>query len=168
MSKGRKGPETAQGLVGDAMKNIAGEAAAAAAAREREAERLEMRARRMRVAAGILLPACLALTVLNLSGFGPSAAGASQLSSADVSISALLLLSDAVEELEFSREESGRYPQEPGFFGPDGPGGEDEPFSYELLGADRYLLSVTLADETFSFDSREDPDTAFREVRDVP
>ncbi len=168
MSRQRQVPDTVRDLVGDAMSKIAGEVAAETAAREREAELLEVRARRLRIAAVMLVPACLALTALNLSGFrwfGDTQA--QRLSPAESREVALLLLSDAVEELELAHRQDGSYPSVPGFIGPDGPDGEDEPFSYELVGPHRYLLSVTVGDETFRFDSREDPDLVFREVKDA-
>jgi hypothetical protein len=166
MSKKPQGPDTLEGLVGETMSGIAGEVAEHTAAEQREAERRARRAARERLAALILVPLALVLTVLNMAGFGWFRPGVPLPSSAaEARTAATQLLSDAVDELAFHFEENGSYPGLPDFIGPDGPGGEDEPFTYELMGSDRYELSVTVQGETVSFDSREDPDVVFREVR---
>lgn len=166
MSKRPQDPDTLEGLVGEAMSGIAGEVAEQTLAEQREAARRARRAAREQLAALIFVPLCLVLTVLNMAGFGwfrPSVPPPS--SAAEARAAATQLLNDAVDELAFHFEENGSYPRIPDFIGPDGPDGEDEPFTYELMGSDRYELSVTVQGETVSFDSREDPDIAFREVR---
>lgn len=167
MSKKRPKPETLEGLVGEAMGDIAGEAAEKAARDRKDAASRARRERRSRIAATVLVPLCIILTVLNLSGFLLPSREPPLLSTEDARLAGLELLSDAVDELEFYFEENGRYPAEPGFFGPDGPGGEDEPFGYELRGSDGYVVSVTVSGLTTSFDSRDDPAVVFREVRDA-
>lgn len=166
MSKKPQGPDTFKSLVGETMSGIAGEVAERTAAERREARRRARRAARERLTALVLLPVCLLLTALNMAGVGrfrpwvPSSSSA-----AEARAAATLLLSDAVDELELYFEENGRYATVPGFVGPDGPDGEDEPFTYALRGTDRYVLTVTVRGETVSFDSREDPNVAFGEVR---
>jgi len=166
MSKKPDANDTVAGLVDQTMTGIASEVAKMTAAEKREAARRERRATNTRRAVMILLPLCVVLTALNLAGFRWFGGGAGQLSPEEARAAATQLLSDAVDELDFFYEENGAYPRVPGFIGPDGPNGEDEPFTYELMGSNRYVLSAAVQGETVSFDSRADADVVFREVRD--
>jgi len=154
-------------LVGESMSDIAEERARASADGRRDAERRAARAARRRMVAMVLVPACLLLTALNLSGLDwtGTAAAPATLTEEEARAAAMQLLSDAAEELQVYRQENGSYPQVPGFIGPDGPEGEDEPFHYELLGPRRYVVSVTVEGATVSFDSRDNAQEVFREVR---
>jgi hypothetical protein len=167
MSEKRSKPETLEGLVGEAIGGIADEAAQKAAREREEAEARERKDRRNRIVAAVLLPVCIVLTALNLFGLLAPSPEPPARTAGDTRLAQLELLSDAVDEIDFYHRENGRYPTDPGFFGPDGPDGEDEPFAYELMGSDRYVVSVTVDGLTMSFDSREDADAVFREVRDA-
>lgn len=156
-----------KGLVDGAMEEIARESTQEADFHEQEAERRQKRARRKRLAAAILLPLLVLLTALNLSGYGlftldaPTARSPSEVQ--DIS---LQLLSDAVDELEVLYAETGRYPARPALLGPEGAeDADDQPFSYELLGPNRYILSVSVDGQTLTFDSRDDPDVVFAGMR---
>jgi hypothetical protein len=146
-------------LVGETMSSIAEEAKRRNADEQQEIQRQARRAARRRIAAGTAVLACVLLTALNLAGFDwlGGEAGLPQ-TSAEARETATMLLRDAIEELQQAHERDGRYPATPGFIGPDGSDGEDEPFGYELIGNTGYVLSVTVGDVTVSHDSRREQD----------
>ena len=161
----RRDSESLEDLVGAAMQGVADEAAQCAERSRRDAAQRDRRHRRNRVAAAILLPLSVALTVLNLSGVLRLAFDLPSRPASETRLAQLRLLSDAVEDLELFYQQTGRYPERPAFIGPDGPGAEDEPFSYQRSGLDRYVLSVTVDGLVMTFDSTANPDVVFAEVR---
>ena len=149
------------------MQGIARETTQKADLDEQEAERRERKARRERLAAAILLPLFVLLTALNLSGYGLLSLDApTAWSPSDVQDISRQLLSDAVDEFEVLYAEAGRYPARPALLGPEGAeDADDQPFSYELLAPDHYVLSVSVDGQTLTFDSHDDPDVVFADVR---
>ena len=165
MSKKPRGSEDLNSLVGQAMDGIVDEAAQVLDAGREEIARQERRERRNAVLAITLIPLALILTALNVGGYGIMswAAGPPALSAAETQLAATEILSDAVDELQWAWEEEGRYPARPGFLPPDAE--DDEPFTYELMASDHYVLTVTIDGFAATFNSHDDADEVFREVR---
>ena len=69
----------------------------------------------------------------------------------------------AVDEIEAFQEEFGRLPDSLEELGaPD-----EGTWTYELLGPDRYRLTLTDGEFSVSYDSRDDPDVFFADVREI-
>lgn len=166
MSTKRRPADDAQSLVSEAMQGIVAEAATKSARGEADALEKARRDRRKRVFAAVLLPTALVLTLLNLGGFLTIEHEIAPPPPAVVLDNALLVLSDAVDELEDFHAANGHYPERPGFVGPsDGDDDAPMPFSYQLIGQARYTVTLTIDGHTMTYDSLKDADTFFADVR---
>jgi hypothetical protein len=112
------------------------------------------------VAAGLVFT-CLTLTALNLSGFAPLYPGVPRVSDEDRLAQLRRTLNYAVRAIETYREAHGVWPRSVDDLGAP----TDVLWTYEPTEGGRYRISVADGNFVAGYDSLEDADEAFRELR---
>ena len=161
MRDDKRSPNRAGDLASEAMEAIAREGELLEEISQEEVERRKAAQRRRLILLAVLLPVLVVLTALNLLGYGPFRVPVEEPSTVDLLHEMRAGASYAVDEIVAFQEEFGRLPETLEELG-----APDEGFwTYELLAADHYRLTLTDGDFSVSYDSRDDPDIFFADVR---
>lgn len=163
MSDKKKSPDRAADLASEAMHDIAREGELLQEMAQEGGERRESAHRWRKILLAILLPPLVILTVLNLLGYGPFSVPVKEPSSLNLLQQMRAGASYAVDEIEAFQEEHGRLPDNLEELGSPDEGA----WTYERLGPDRYRITVIDGDFSVLYDSNNDPDVFFADVRET-
>ncbi len=161
MSEEKGSSDRAADLASEAMQEIAREGELAQA-QDGGKRRKAVRRRRV-ILFAILLPALVMLTALNLLGYGPFHVVVEGPSSLDLLRQMRAGVSYAIDEIGAFEEEFGRLPETLEELGsPD-----EGTWTYERLGPDRYRITVSDGQFSTRYNSTDDPDVFFADVREI-
>jgi len=163
MSDDKRSPDRAADLASEAMQDIAREGELSQEMAQKGGERREAAHRRRKIFLAILLPLLVGLTTLNLLGYGPFGIPVEEPSSLNLLQQMRAGVSYAVDEIEAFQVESGRLPDTLEELGSPDEGA----WTYERLRPDRYRITLIDGDFSVVYDSNDDPDVFFADVREA-
>lgn len=163
MRDDKKSPDRVADLAGEAMQDIAREGELLQEMAQEGGQRREFTQRLRRILLAILLPLLVALTAANLLGYGPFNVPVETPSSLNLLQQMRAGASYAVDEIQAFQEEHGRFPDTLEELGSPDEGA----WAYERLGPGRYRITVIDGDFSVLYDSNEDPDVFFADVRET-
>ena len=162
MSTPRDPTDEAARLAENVLDEINNDSVAAREDAQRQQERLEAGGPRRTAALAVLSLAFVALTALNLTGNGPFSIDVPELSPQERRQAMRQDVNDVVDELEFYHEEFGRFPDALGNLVLD-----EASWDYRRVANDRYRIELREQRTTVSYDSVDDPDEVFADLRET-